>query len=209
MEIVTPPPQGNVEPRGSTDGRSLRRERNRDAVIVALLDLIRAGSSDPSTSEIADQAGVSHRSVFRYFDDLDDLVRAAIEYEIAQVIPMAVLHKIGQGPVADRVETLLDSLLRIYNYTFPVGRVARARSLAIPAIDDGLTSIAKMYRGQVKTHFATELSALEPPHDAELLDAMQVLVSFESFDVLRRRFGRTDDEIRRTWRSALHTLLNS
>jgi len=193
----------------STDGRSLRRERNRDAVIIALLELIREGNSDPGTSEIAERAGVSHRSVFRYFDDLDDLVRAAIDHEIVQVIPMAVLHRIGEGELDERIGTLLDALIRIYNYTFPVAHVARARSLTIPAIDDGLLSIAHLYRSQLAAHFAPELGSLDAMRADDLLDAIQVIVSFESFDLSRRRLGRSDEEIRRAWRSALSSLLRA
>ena len=201
--------KGDDAPGASTDGRSLRRERNRDAVIVALLDLIRDGSFDPGTSEIAERAGVSHRSVFRYFEDLNDLVRAAIDYEIAEVVPMAALPSSGNGPVADRIESLIDSRFRIFDYTAPVARVARARSLAIPAIDKGLMAIGGLYRGQLAGHFEPELSALDKQGSDDLLDAIQVIVSFESFDVLRRRLDRDNDEIRRAWRSALFALLTS
>ena len=47
------------------DGRRLRRERNRDAVIEALLDLFGEGNLQPSTDEIAVRSGVSARSLFR------------------------------------------------------------------------------------------------------------------------------------------------
>ena len=60
------------------DGRTAGRERNRDAVVDAMLDLYGAGILEPSADEIAAQSGVSRRSVFRYFEDLDDLCRAAI-----------------------------------------------------------------------------------------------------------------------------------
>src|SRR6185437_733480 len=60
------------------DGRRLRRDRNRMAVVDALLDLYGESNLRPSTAEIADRAGLSHRSLFRYFDDFDDLCREAI-----------------------------------------------------------------------------------------------------------------------------------
>lgn len=192
----------------STDGRSLRRERNRDAVIVALLDLIREGDFEPGTSEIAERAGVSHRSVFRYFDDLSDLVRTAIDHAVAEVIPMAVLPTSVDAPVEHRVEALVDTLIRVYNHTHAIGRVARARALAIPEIEDGLAKIVRLYRGQLVDHFAPELTTRDPEAAGDLLDAIQVLVSFESFDLTRRRLGRTDDEIRRAWTAALLALLS-
>ena len=68
----------------SEDGRRLRRARNRAAVIDSLLELIRMGETDPTVSKIAERAGVSHRSVFRYFDDMDDLARTAIDQELRE-----------------------------------------------------------------------------------------------------------------------------
>ena len=55
------------------DGRRASRERNRIAVVDALLDLYAEGNLRPGAGEVARRAGLSRRSVFRYFDDLDDL----------------------------------------------------------------------------------------------------------------------------------------
>ena len=60
------------------DGRRASRERNRDAVVDALLDLYREGNLSPGADAVAERSGLSRRSLFRYFDDLDDLCRAAI-----------------------------------------------------------------------------------------------------------------------------------
>ncbi len=72
---------------GAVDGRTMRRTRNRSAVITALLDMIREGDLHPGAAEIAERAGVSHRSIFRYFDDLDDLVRTAIDQAFVDAAP--------------------------------------------------------------------------------------------------------------------------
>ena len=55
------------------DGRRERGNRNRSAVVSALLELYALGEFAPSAARIADIAGVSERSVFRYFGDMDDL----------------------------------------------------------------------------------------------------------------------------------------
>ncbi|HRE00682.1 MAG TPA: TetR family transcriptional regulator, partial [Ilumatobacteraceae bacterium] len=69
--------------RVQVDGRRGRRDRNRDAVVDALLTLYHDGVLEPSADAIAEQAGLSARSLFRYFDDLDDLQRAAVERHAA------------------------------------------------------------------------------------------------------------------------------
>ena len=58
------------------DGRRLRRDQNREAVLDALVALFHEGIYQPSTNDIAERAGISPRSVFRYFEDVDDLNRA-------------------------------------------------------------------------------------------------------------------------------------
>src|SRR5688500_3891186 len=64
------------------DGRRLRRQQNREAVIDALIELFEEGSYTPSSAEVAERAGISPRSLFRYFDDVDDLNRAAVDRHI-------------------------------------------------------------------------------------------------------------------------------
>lgn len=50
----------------------------RDAILEAALDLfVERGDLDVPVQEIADRAGVSHRTVYRYFDDRKVLVEAA------------------------------------------------------------------------------------------------------------------------------------
>ena len=61
----------------AVDGRHARKERNRDAVVAATMELLERGCFTPTAQEIADRAGVSLRSVFRYHDNLDALVAAA------------------------------------------------------------------------------------------------------------------------------------
>lgn len=223
-DSADPPPEPEPEPAESfeeeierrtrddgetTDGRSLRRQRNREAVIVALLDLIREGHYDPAASEIADRAGVSHRSVFRYFEDLSDLVRAAIDHEVRDTLPLAIIDDIGEGSLDERIDRLIESRLRIFHRTYGIGKVARARALGIPAIDEGLATVAELYRSQLKVHFATELDTFDPEQHDTLIDAVQVVVSFESFDFFRRRLEVDDARLSDSWRFALRRILQS
>ena len=71
----------------SIDGRRARRDRNRETVVDAILSLYQEGNVSPSLDEIADRSGVSHRSVFRYFQDLEELYRVAIERHHAMLEP--------------------------------------------------------------------------------------------------------------------------
>lgn len=187
----------------ANDGRTLRRTRNREAVIVALLDLIRDGELDPNVAQIADRAEVSHRSVFRYFDDLSDLVRTAIEHEIRRALPLSIVPDLGMGSLPRRVDSIVDARLRVHEATHQVSRVARLRAPEISAIDESLKVVASLNRAQLRTHFDRELSAIGDARSEFVLDAATVLTSFESYDLHHRMLEHTTERIRLVWHHAL------
>ena len=55
------------------DGRRARRERGRLAVSDAVIDLVGEGNTDPTSEQVAERAGVSVASLFRYFETLEEL----------------------------------------------------------------------------------------------------------------------------------------
>jgi TetR/AcrR family transcriptional regulator, regulator of autoinduction and epiphytic fitness len=189
------------------DGRTLRRSRNRDAVIVALLDLIREGDLDPGAAEIAERAGVSHRSVFRYFDDLNDLVRTAIDHEFQQAKALSTIPKMGEGSLEERVASVVDARLGLYERVSGTLLVARMKAGSIPAIDEEIARVAEMFRTQLRTHFAEELAAWSHPEYEFIVDGCLVLNSFESYDLHTRLLGHSIERIRASWRASLCALL--
>ena len=60
-------------PATDTDGRVRRGARNRDALVDALLGLLEDGIPKPTAREIAERAGVSLRTVFAHFDEVESL----------------------------------------------------------------------------------------------------------------------------------------
>jgi AcrR family transcriptional regulator len=61
------------------DGRTLRGERNRQALLDAALEMLEEGNLAPSAQEIAERAGVGLRGVFRHFGDMEGLFVATEE----------------------------------------------------------------------------------------------------------------------------------
>ncbi|MSO88210.1 MAG: TetR family transcriptional regulator [Acidimicrobiia bacterium] len=72
-------------------------------MIEALLDLYRAGNLAPRTEEIAERASISTRSLFRYFDDVDALVREAIERQQKLLASLFALTGRPEQPLPGRV----------------------------------------------------------------------------------------------------------
>src|SRR4029453_1186288 len=75
---------GTMSRPAAVDGRTQRRTHNIDVVVDAMLQLLGEGQPWPSAADIAARAGLSERSVYRYFDDLDALARAAVETQIGR-----------------------------------------------------------------------------------------------------------------------------
>src|SRR2546430_12570469 len=99
------------------DGRRLRREQNRQAVIDALVELFDEGNYGASSAEIADRAGLSPRSLFRYFDDVDDLNRAAIERQLADARPLLDFGIGPDAPTDAKIERVVARRMRLHEAT--------------------------------------------------------------------------------------------
>jgi AcrR family transcriptional regulator len=192
---------------GAADGRSLRRDRNRDAVIQAMLQLVREGDLSPATADIADRAGVSHRSVFRYFDDLADLIREAFNIEFATAVDVATIDDIGQGSLAHRIERVVMTRIDVYDGMYNVSRAARYKAGSIVSLDQALVDVTKLARAQLRRQFGPELGQLPEPQADATLDALLVVTDFPSYDMMRRMLGYDHERIAHTWRAALTILL--
>jgi TetR/AcrR family transcriptional regulator, regulator of autoinduction and epiphytic fitness len=166
------------------DGRSLRRLRNEQAAVDAILDLLGEGVVQPTAQEVADRSGVSIRSIFRLFQDMEALNAAAVERQLARVGP--TLARIpATGPVAARIAALADDRARFYEAVAPVRRLAVRRADQSPALASGLARADRHFREQVAEVFAPELSDAGP--DAgDLLEALDATTSWEAWDRLRR-----------------------
>ncbi|MBI4883297.1 MAG: TetR/AcrR family transcriptional regulator [Actinobacteria bacterium] len=168
-----------------TDGRRALRERNRLSVVDAMLALYADGNLDPSSDEIAERAGLSPRSLFRYFDDLDDLVQVAIARHHARVAILAEVTTTPDQPLAERVERLVDQRLRLFEAIGSVGLVSRLRAPFQPLIATELRNARAFWRRQIEAVFACELEALGTARAYRVLSCIDVLTSFESVQLMR------------------------
>jgi AcrR family transcriptional regulator len=167
-----------------TDGRRLRRSRNRDAAVDALLAIYREGRLDPSAAEIAERAGLSPRSLFRYFDDVDDLVRAAIERQTQIVFPALERRVDAHLDTDARITQFVDLRLALFD---TVGRVGRVTRLHAPFHDEIRSNLAVMrtyLRRQVELTFAAELARHDADQRRATIAALDVLCSYESVELL-------------------------
>ncbi len=169
---------------GSVDGRQRRRLRNREAVVEALLDLYRDGNLRPSTEEIAARSGLSPRSLFRYFDDVDDLTRAAIMRQEARVMPLVAIDAGPEEQLERKVAALVEQRFKLFDAFGHAAAVTRLRSPFQPLLAAELSQNRRFLRSQVSSLFAPELAAMNKETSAGALAAIDILTSFESYTLL-------------------------
>ncbi len=168
------------------DGRGLRRERNRGAIVEALLELCNEGHTDASAALIAERAGLSARSLFRYFDDIDDLYRTVCQVQFDRITAVSNIHNFGRGTTAEKVENLVEQRIRIYRASGNIDRVARTQQYRVPAIAKMLAQGRDALMENAARHLHDELSSLDRLQRVTALSCIDVFTSFEALD---RLFG--------------------
>lgn len=168
----------------TADGRRLRGLRNRHAVVEAMLSLLEDGVTSPSAAEIAERAGVSLRSVFRHFDDLDALFLAGIERQTQKT---SHLYKppSPNGTATDRVQALVRQRRRLHEAVAPVRRGWVLRFRDHPTMVPVMAEVRSELRRQISELFAADLADLSPSVRREVVDAIDLATSFPAWDYLR------------------------
>lgn len=193
------------------DGRHARRDRNRDAVTRAFIDLVREGTPRPSVAEVAARSGLSYRSVFRYFREEGStefgLPRTAIRSLYREMPKLAPL-RVGPGDALDaRVEGLVDQRLRVHSAVDGVAQLLRSLAVQHDQVRDDLRQVRATSRDQVAWLFGRELSLLAGDDRADLLALLDAAVSFDHIDLLCSDQGFGVERARRLLVEALRAHL--
>jgi TetR/AcrR family transcriptional regulator, regulator of autoinduction and epiphytic fitness len=194
-----------VAERETSDGRRLRRKQNREAALEALAELFEEGVYQPGASLIAERAGLSPRSLFRYFDDIDELSRAAIEHQLERARPLLELDIAPELPVADKIELFVEARARLHEASAPAARAARVTAHLRPHVAAQVKEARALLRRQVRETFGSELTG----DRAALLPAIDALCSFETYELLRHDQGLPRTRAVAALSAALHALLGT
>jgi TetR/AcrR family transcriptional regulator of autoinduction and epiphytic fitness len=176
-------PEQPVEAKG--DGRTARALRTRTAVVEALLDLIAKGEMRPPAHRIATRAGVSLRSVFQHFADLDSLMVEAGVRHLERVADI-FWEVPASGPLEDRLDAFVSQRARWFEAVTPVRRAAALQEPFSDQIAQMVDTSRVMARRDVERVFGTELDARAPGDRVELLEALDSASCWSTWDALRR-----------------------
>lgn len=170
---------------GHVDGRTARRDRNSEAVLDTVHDMFVEGNFSPAVEDVAARSGVSLRSVYRYFEDTEALLRQAIERRVSLVEPLFVLPCLGEGTLTDRIRGLVNHRLVLHAKLGPTVRAAILRAPYSPLLAAQVQRRRTLLSDQVTAHFAPELAALDGVRGREVAACVDTLCEFESMEHLR------------------------
>ncbi len=181
---------GNLDDDGAAgakvDGRHARRERNREAVVDAVLAMFAEEMLVPTIEKAAERSGLSLRSVYRYFPDPEALTQAAVERQLELVRPLATLHAIGEGPLDARLDAFARMRVRLYERVGPTYRATLHHEAHNARLRENLYRTRQQLSDQFERQFAPEIEALSPEGRRSRVVVADLLSQFESIDHLRR-----------------------
>ena len=179
-----------------TDGRVQRSERSREAIVVAMLELIGEGSLTPTAQQVAERADVGVRTVFRHFSDMETLY-AAINERFSESAAGLFVSEIQTGPLADRVDGLLRNRIHALEQVGPYMRAAAIQRWRSDFLSQQHERNVRRLRRDLQK-WLPEVEAAP----AELADALEMALSFEAWSRLRvdQKLGnrRATQALRRT-----------
>lgn len=170
------------------DGRRARTARTRENIVDAALALMDAGDLRPTAAAIAAKAGLSVRSVFQHFGDLQDLF---LEVADRQTNRVAVLYASPgyEGGLESRIDAFVAHRGRLYDTISPLRRAAMLQASFSPPIAARLELARSLHRIDLEMAFGPELAAARAAGDATLMEALSAATSFVVWDELRRLAG--------------------
>ena len=167
------------------DGRRLRSERSRQAIIDAALALMEEGILVATAQQISERAGVGIRSFFRHFEDMESL-SAAIDDQIRDSYESLFLGGDRDGSTEERIEhaverhadayetvknIMLSTQVQRWRYEILQKNYARSQRGLRKDLDDWLPELKKL-----------------PRRRREAVDAV---ASFETWHRLREHQGQS------------------
>ena len=189
------------------DGRTARRDRNRDAVLDAVLELFSEDCLAPAAQDVAARSGVSLRSVYRYYEDMDELVRRAIARNVERSAPLFEVPGPDDGDLAHRIDVFVAARLALYEAMAPTMRAALLGARRSEPVRQQIDAARHRLLEQVRHTFRPELAALPAAARREVASAVDVLLGFDAAEHLRRHRGLSGPETRRTLVRAVSALL--
>jgi AcrR family transcriptional regulator len=166
------------------DGRAARGERTRRAIVDAHISLIRAGELTPTGAQIADRAGVSLRSLWGNFNDIETLFAATgaevLDRQNAMLVPID-----ADLPLDERLEAYCRQRAEILEFIAPFARSSEIRAPFSRELQRNRVRYLHSVRVEAEALFASELARLDDAGRREVVQALGIIVTWPTWVSLR------------------------
>ena len=176
------------------DGRTARKTVTRDAIADALLDLLSEGHLRPTAREIAQRAGLSVRSVYVHFDDLDDLYCVSAGRAYARVAPLLEPAS-DTGSLRERADALVRRRVQLFARIGGITRATQRQAPFSPTLTRILRDAHNRSRREIEHVFARELDDLPARRREHVVGIISVLTRSQALDLLREAHKFTDEDV--------------
>lgn len=206
--MIRTAPKSTRDDEQSEDGRRRRAARNREAVVGALLEIIKEqdGGPIPGAAEVADRAGVSERTVFRHFADLESLFLAGAARQ-RPVVESFVRPRPDDAELDKRIAAIVRLRAKMWEEVGPVRRVALRAVASEPALGASVEAAHRAGRQQLAEVFSPELKRAGRTQSL-VLDQIDVVTSFTTWETLRHDLGASVERSRKVLTSLLSAVLS-
>lgn len=187
----------------STDGRVARGERTREAIVAAHTALLLEGELKPTAKVIAERAGVSVRTLWANFKDLESLLNETTAYwlaaddELRQPIDPS-------RPLDERIAMFCAERARRLENIAPAARSAVLGEPFSPALQTSREIHIRRLRLEVETVFAQEIEADESD---DLKFALMAATGWPAWQALRDDYKLSPDQALAVMSRAITALL--
>ena len=161
------------------DGRVQRSARSRQKIIQALLQLVESGIYIPTAQQVADEAGISIRTVFRHFEDMESLYAEIDDAHKPQYESIFNGHDFS-GSLEQRVKAAVETRIDCYTQMYAMEKSTAALHWRSKVIQKQYARAQRMLRKALEIQLP-EYAQLQKDDQ----EAIEAITSFEFFDRLK------------------------
>lgn len=189
----------------NSDGRVARRERTQRAIVEAHIALLREGDLRPTGERIAARAGVSTRTFWLNYKDMDALLGA-----VAERVFRSMQHERSaidpSLPLPARLDAYCAERARLLELLAPLARASAMRSEQSAVLREYERKHVRRFAEEIEAVFGNELPPTEPGRSATL-HALTAVTTWgawsQSRDLLELDVEAATGVLRRTFSAVL------
>ena len=201
MNTTAIPPNGAPVAQSTSDGRLKRSVATRKKILQALTALTYEGVLSPTAEQVAMRADVGLRTVFRHFDDMDSLYREIntdLELKVQPLLKIRLSGSTWQERVLQSIEIRSD----FYESTAAMYLASQVHRHESAFLTQNLMDSARQQRDLLQRLLPAAVAK-----NSTLLNALDLVLSFETWIRLRREQGLALAQARDVVRLAVMALL--